>query len=353
MKVDLMPIVKLDFGEVSGIPVELYEIVFPGFLEAKITNYGGILCALKLPNRDGKMENIVLGHDNLQAYLVDEFYLGGIVGRFGNRIAASNFPLNGKNYQVTNNIGANHLHGGTVGFNAQVWDEVSIEDGPLMKKLTFQYKSKDGEEGYPGNLLTKVQYVFTSNSFEIKYEAVSDANTVLNLTHHSYFNLSGNQDNSILDHQLSLKADHFLEVDDESIPTGRLLPVDASPFDFNNMKPIDKDINHEDDQLKIGSGYDHCFVLSNSPTIVKKLVGNLEDPSSGRGMALSTTQPGVQLYTGNFLDNPFKRRTGLCLETQHFPDAPNHPNFPSTVLKKGERFTSSTKHEFYLIDEKQ
>ena len=349
VKIDTRPIIRSNFGNIVGVPVCIYHINFPGQLEAKLTNYGGILCSLKVPNRNGDLENVVLGYDDLEEYLKDEYYLGAVIGRYGNRIASGTFSLNSKQYQLTKNLGDNHLHGGEMGFNSKIWKEVSIKDNTDEKVLTFLCTSRDGEEGYSGNLMTSINYIFTANSFEITYEATSDADTILNLTHHSYFNLSGNPKQSIEDHQLSLNSEYFLEIDIDFLPTGKLIPVQNTPFDFIQTKIVGSNIGKEHEQLRRAGGYDHCFVLQRDSSKEMTIAGKLEDRFSGRGMCLFTTQPGVQLYTGNFLGPPFKKRAGLCLETQHFPDSPNHNNFPSTLLKKGEVFKSATKHLFYQI----
>lgn len=344
---------KIDFGEVDGQKVHLYSIGFPGKLEAFITNYGGILTSLSVPDRSGKLDDIVLGYNDLNGYLKETPYFGAIVGRFANRIANGSFELNGDTYSLDVNNGPNHLHGGLRGFDKVVWDVTSTLVENNLVKIVLEYISPDGEEGYPGLLHTTVTYIFTETGFEIRYKAETDKSTVLNLTQHSYFNLSGDFNNTILDHELLIKASRYLPVNEFQIPTGELAPVMSTPFDFINRKPVGKDIEANNQQLNYGSGYDHCWVFDNGRS-TDEVIAALYHQESGRYMEVFTTEPGVQFYSGNFLENTipgkngifYKKRSGLCLETQHFPDSPNQSQFPGVVLNPGEVFESKTSYQF-------
>ena len=349
----IQPVVEVSgFGEVEGQKVELYTITFPGKLEAGITNYGGILTSLKVPDKTGKLDDIVLGYDHLEEYLKETPYFGAIVGRFANRIANGKFKLGGEKYKLALNSGLNHIHGGIVGFDKVVWEaEPKVENEKVHIILT--YTSPDGEEGYPGTLKTKVTYTFTQNGLTIGYKATTNKPTILNLTQHSYFNLSGSFSHAILDHELLLNANQFLPINKHQIPTGKLESVTLTPFDFTSFKTIGKEIGLDDKQLKNGSGYDHCWVFDEERN-VEEVVAALHHPQSGRIMEVITTEPGIQFYTSNFLDNSipgkkgvfYKKHSALCLETQHFPDSPNHTNFPSVVLMPGNTFMSSTTYRF-------
>ncbi|MCB0496807.1 MAG: galactose mutarotase [Cyclobacteriaceae bacterium] len=343
------------FGEIEGKEVQLYTINFPGKLEASVTNYGGILVSLKVPDRTGKLEDIVLGYDNLEGYLKETPYYGAIIGRFANRIANGSFTLEGKKYRLAVNSGKNHIHGGIIGFDKVAWKVIDTIENKHRIQIVMEYVSHDGEEGYPGTLKTTVTYTFTKTEFQIDYRSTTDKTTIINLTHHSYFNLSGHFNNTILDHELSINANKFLPLNKTQIPTGKFERVESTPFDFRVAKAIGQDIEMENQQLKFGSGYDHCWVFDEDRD-VKDIVASLCHPQSGRSMEVYTTEPGVQLYTGNFLDNSipgkkgifYHKRSALCLETQHFPDSPNHSSFPSVVLKPGKVFESNTVYRFSI-----
>ena len=346
-------LVRAEFGKTpDGVAVQIFTLANSHGLEARITNYGGIVVSLTAPDRKGAMADVVLGFDTLSGYINSPSpYFGAIVGRYGNRIGHARFTLDGVEYKLAANNGANSLHGGIHGFNKAVFTPKELPDGGL--ELT--YLSKDGEEGYPGNLKVTVTYRLTdANELKIEYAATTDKNTVLNLTNHSYFNLRGSGD--ILEHRITLNADRFTPVDAGLIPTGELRPVAGTPFDFRKPAPIGSRIAETDEQLKLGNGYDHNFVLNKNgsgPT----LAARVEDPASGRVLEVFTDQPGVQFYTSNFLDGsihgkagkPFLHRGAFCLETQHFPDSPNQPAFPSTVLKPGQTFHSTTIYRFSTL----
>jgi aldose 1-epimerase len=318
----------------------------------KVINYGGIITSLAMPDRHGKMEDIVLGYDSLEDYLTASPYFGALIGRYGNRIAKGKFSLDGKEYTLAVNNGANHLHGGIKGFDKVIWTaQQQHADEGVALRLT--YLSKDMEEGYPGNLNVEVVYTLTDrNELKIDYKAATDKKTIVNLTQHTYFNLTaGKQD--ILSHNLTINADRFLPVDKTLIPTGALKPVDNTPFDFRKPMMVGKRIGEKDEQLKFGNGYDHCWVLNAAKDGMNN-AATLYDSISGREMVVYTTEPGLQFYSGNFLDGSNKGknnivynfRTGLCLETQHFPDSPNKPAFPTVVLNPGETYTSQTVYKF-------
>jgi len=345
------------FGKTpEGTDIFLYTLTNKNGMEAGITNFGATLVSLKVPDRNGKLADVVLGYDTLEEYEHSSNYFGATVGRYGNRIAHGNFTLDGVKYVLALNNGGNSLHGGIKGFNKVVWTakETSSKDG---QSVQLNYLSKDGEEGYPGNLSVQVVYTLTDrNELQIDYSASTDKDTVLNLTHHSYFNLRGEGQGDILDHRLTLNADRFTPVDAGLIPTGELRSVKGTPFDFRIPFAIGARINQvdqTDEQLKLGNGYDHNFVLNRKAGEQLSLAAKVEEPTAGRVMEVWTSEPGVQFYTGNFLDGKsgkggkaYNFRSALCLETQHFPDSPNHPDFPSTVLKPGMRFRSKTAYRF-------
>jgi len=335
----------------DGTPVDLYVLTNKNGVEASITSYGGIVVSLKVPNRKGQLGDVVLGFDSLDGYLKGNPYFGALIGRYGNRIGKGTFTLNGTPYTLAKNNGANALHGGLKGFNKAVWQtkEASSADGP---GLELAYLSKDGEEGYPGNLSAQVTYTLTNNNeLKIDYAASTDKDTVVNLTNHAYFNLAGEGD--ILDHQLLLHADRFTPVDSGLIPTGELRSVKGTPFDFTQSTAIGSRINADDEQIKFGKGYDMNFALNSADGSLAP-AAQVYDPKSGRVMDVLTTQPGVQFYTGNNLDGTlhgkggrvYAKRSALCLETQHYPDSPNKSSFPSTVLKPGENYHSTTVYKF-------
>lgn len=344
---------KEDFGKADGQSVALYTLTNRNGVEAKITPYGGIVVTLKVPDRNGKLGDIVLGFDNLDSYLKgNDPYLGALIGRYGNRIGNGRFTLNGVEYKLATNNGPNHLHGGIKGFDKVVWNAqpAKTRNGA---KLTLTYRSRDGEEGYPGNLSVRVVYTLTNNNeLKIDYSATTDKDTVVNLTHHSYFNLAGQGNGDILNHQLMINADRFTPVDSTLIPTGELRGVKGTPFDFKQSTAIGARINQEDEQLKFGKGYDHNFVL-NGRTGILRHAAKVTETSTGRVMEVWTTEPGLQFYSGNFLDGKmgkegksYQIRYGLCLETQHFPDSPNKPDFPATVLRKGRIYRTTTIYKF-------
>ena len=343
-------ITKEAFGKTAdGKPVELYTLR-NARAEVRIMTYGGTIVSLKVPDRDGKLGDVVLGYNSLDGYLKSSPYFGCITGRYANRIARGKFSLNGRDYTLAKNNDENHLHGGVKGFDKVVWEakEVKVKNGVGIE---LHYLSKDGEEGYPGNLAVTVVYTLTDDGVRIDYAATTDKPTVVNLTNHSYFNLAGV--GSILEHEMMINADRFTPVDATLIPTGELRSVKGTPFDFTKPTAIGARINQNDDQLTRGRGYDHNFVISGGDGKLK-LAARVYEPTTGRVLETYTTEPGVQLYTGNFLDGSitgkggqvYQQRYGFCLETQHFPDSPNQPKFPSTVLKPGQKYTSTTIYKF-------
>ncbi len=345
---------KVLFGEVDGQKVYLYTLKNNKGLEVKITNYGGIITSILTPDKNGKFEDIVLGYDSLSGYLNKLTpYFGALIGRYGNRIAKGNFILDGKKYPLVVNNGLNHLHGGTKGFDKVVWNAEGFKTDSAHG-LNLTYSSKDMEEGFPGNLTVKVIYsLHNDNSLHIDYEATTDKNTIVNLTNHSYFNLTGNVKRDILDHEVTINADKFLPVDKTLIPTGKLKTVEGTPFDFRKLTPVNKHINDKDEQIAFGGGFDHCWVLNKKNNELSH-AASVYEPIGGRKMDVYTTEPAIQFYTGNFLDGKisgknginYKNRFALCLETEHFPDSPNQPSFPSVVLKKGDIYKTTTIYTF-------
>jgi len=347
-------ITKESFGKTgNGENVDLYTLTNNLGMQAKIMNYGGIVVSLKVPDRNGKMDDVVLGFNDLDSYLKGHPYFGAIVGRYGNRIAKGRFTLNGVEYKLAVNNGENHLHGGIKGFDKVVWTakEMRTKMGPA---LSLTYISKDGEEGYPGTLTATVVYTLTNNNeLKLDYTVTTDKDTVSNLTHHSYFNLAGEGNGDILSHILTLNGSRFTPTDAGSIPTGELKAVAGTPFDFLKPTVIGKRINDQDQQLQYGSGYDHNFVVNGKFGSLRS-AATVYEPTSGRVLEVWTTEPGVQFYTGNFLDGTltgksgkvYQKRFGFCLETQHYPDSPNHPAFPTTTLKKGATYRSTTVYRF-------
>src|SRR6266542_2946130 len=341
------------FGKTAdGKPVEIYTLTNANGVEVKAMTYGCIITSLKVPDRAGTFANIVLGYDTFDGYLKDSPYFGAVVGRYGNRIAKGQFTLNGKTYKLATNNGPNHLHGGNKGFDKVVWNaaEKSSADGV---GVAFSRMSPDGEEGYPGNLQVTVTYTLTDNNeLVVDYHAGTDKATPVNLTQHSYFNLAAD-DGDILGHQLTIDANRYTPVDDTLIPTGQLATVGGTPFDFRKPTAIGARIDTDDPQLKNGKGYDHNWVLNRTGTGLQHAVRVVER-KSGRVIDIMTTEPGVQFYSGNFLDGSikgksgrvYKHRSGFCLETQHYPDSPNHPNFPSTILQPGQTYSSKTVFTF-------
>ena len=352
-KVESM-IEKTLFGKLAdGKEVYAYTLKNSSGMEAKIINYGAAVVSLTAPDKNGKYADIVLGYDNIEGYVNDKAFFGAIVGRYGNRIAKGKFTLDGKEYKLATNDGENHLHGGVIGFNKVVWDAEPIESS-TSPALKLTYVSKDGEEGYPGTVTLNVTYTLTSdNQLRIDYEGTTDKTTVLNPTHHSYFNLSGDPNKTILDNIVMIDADKTTPVDKGLIPTGVLTDVANTPMDFRTPKVIGKEINANFDQLKFAGGYDHNWVLNKHQETLPK-VASVYEPVSGRFMEVFTDQPGLQVYSGNFLNGTVKgkngimyqKRTGLCLEAQKFPDSPNKPQFPSPVLKPGETYKQTTIYKF-------
>jgi aldose 1-epimerase len=342
---------KQSFGKTKdGTEVFVYTLKNKNGMETQITNFGGVMLSLKVPDRDGKFDDVVLGFDKLADYEKQGPYFGAIIGRYANRIAGGKFKLEGKEYQVTVNDPPNMLHGGKIGFDKKVWEVKQADDHSLQ----LHYVSKDGEEGFPGNLSTDVTYTLTdANDLKIDYAAATDKSTVLNLTSHSYFNLKGQGEGEITDHQVQLNADRFTPGDDHLIPTGKLAPVAGTPMEFRKLTEISKHIGDPDPLLKVAIGYDFNYVINRTGSGVVK-AARVVEPKSGRVMEVLTTEPGIQFYTGNHMDNGMKGkggktynfRYGLCLETQHYPDSPNHPNFPSTELKPGQKFSSTTIYRF-------
>jgi len=345
-------VTKQPFGKTpEGAPVDLYTLTNSKGVRVSITNYGGIIVSLFTPDRNGQAGDIVLGFERLEDYLKGHPYFGAIVGRYGNRIAKGRFTLDGVTYKLAQNNGENHLHGGLKGFDKKLWQAGDWTDAE-GQHLLLSYTSPDGEEGYPGTLNVRVTYTLNEqNQFRIDYAATTDKATVVNLTNHSYFNLAGEGD--ILGHLLRLNADRFTPVDAGLIPTGELRPVKGTPFDFTAPTAIGARIEQNDEQLRFGRGYDHNFVLRGGGGALAE-AAEIYEPKTGRVLKVLTSEPGVQFYTGNFLDGTltgkggrvYVRRSGLCLETQHFPDSPNQPAFPSTVLRPGETYRSTTVWEF-------
>lgn len=340
-------------GNIGGKAVELYVLKNKNGAQTAITNYGGRVVSLWVPDKNNEFKDVVLGYDNLKSYQKKgEPFFGALIGRYGNRIAGGKFTLDGRTYQLQLNDGVNTLHGGFNGFFSQVWDAKKIND----QTLELDYFSKDGEAGYPGNLTVKVIYELTNdNELKISYTATTDKNTVVNLTNHAYFNLNGAGDSTITDHLLMINADGYTPVDSTLIPTGKIEKVAGTPFDFNKATLIGERINNTDQQLKYGKGYDHNFVLRKGKGLHK--VATVTSPKTGIVMDILTEEPGLQFYSGNFLTGEDKdgkgkisypHRSAFCLETQHFPDAPNQSAFPTTVLKPGETYKTVTIYRFSL-----
>lgn len=349
----LPPMKTTVFGTLpDGRPVHQYTLENRSGASAQIIDYGAAVTSLKVPDRNGKLEDVVLGYDSLQGYVDGTSYFGAIVGRYGNRIGKGRFVLDGKEYQLTVNDGENHLHGGAVGFNKVLWEAMPPDSGEASLRL--QVVSKDGEEGYPGTVTLRVTYTLTDkNELRIDYEGTTDRPTILNPTQHSYFNLSGAFDRPILDHLLMIEADGVTPVGAGLIPTGRITDVANTPMDFRKPMAIGTHIDDPDAQLALGQGYDHNWVLRGAAGRVRK-AAELYEAGSGRMMTVFTDQPGLQFYSGNFLDGSAKgkngiaygHRSGLCLETQAFPDTPNKPQFPSVTLRPGQVYRQTTLYQF-------
>ncbi len=341
------------FGKTpDGQEIKLYTLSNARGATAKIMNYGATVVSLEMPDAKGQMADVVLGCDNLDGYLKGVPYFGAVVGRYGNRIAKGKFTLDGQTYTLATNDGANHLHGGVKGFDKVAWGHKPVWKADAVG-VELSYLSKDGEEEYPGNLRMTVTYLLTNkNELRIEYVATTDKATPVNLTNHAYFNLTG-AERDILGHKLMLKADRFTPVDKGLIPTGELQPVAGTPMDFTKATPIGERIEADFEQLKAGGGYDHNWVLNRSGRGLS-LAAKVTEPTTGRVMEVWTTEPGVQFYAGNFLDGTitgkggkvYQHRWGFCLETQHYPDSPNQPNFPSTILRPGEKYETTTVYRF-------
>jgi aldose 1-epimerase len=351
----IMKITQQPFGQTrDGVAVTLYTLTNDNGLEANITNYGGIIVSLFAPDQAGNRADVVHGFDSLDGYLGKHPFFGCAVGRFANRIAGGKFTLNGVEYTLALNNGPNHLHGGLQGFDKKVWASQPFEQAGAVG-LTMRYRSPDGEEGYPGNLDVTMVYTLTAqNELKIEYTAAADQSTIINLTNHTYFNLAGKGD--ILGHQLMINADYFTPVNENLIPTGELRAVAGTPHDFSQLTAIGNRINQADEQLQRAGGYDHSYVL-NARGNLAVLSARVVEPGSGRVLEMYATQPAVQLYTGNFLDGSltgkggrvYHKRSAFCLETQHYPDSPNQPDFPSTVLNPGQEYHHTTVYKFGVL----
>lgn len=347
---------KNEFGITKeGTKVDRYTLTNTKGMRVQVITYGGIITSIEVPDRNGKFQDVVLGFDNLIEYEENNPYFGAIIGRFGNRIADGKFNLDGTEYSLTQNDGKNNLHGGKKGFDKVVWNsESEIVNGEAVLRLS--YLSPDMEEGFPGNLSVEVTYTLTNeNELKVDYNATTDKTTIVNLTQHSYFNLSGSDD--ILTHDLFINADKYLPVDETLIPLGEIKDVEGTPFDFRTFKPIGLDINADNEQLRLGLGYDHCWII-NDKDYGLRTAAILSESTTGRTLEIITDQPAIQFYSGNFLngthpiknsDSYYRHRSGLCLETQHYPDSPNQETFPSVVLKPGETYKSLT--IFYFSSE--
>lgn len=347
---------KALFGKMNdGKEVFIFTITNKNGSEVKLTNYGATVVSLKVPDRTGKIENVVLGYPKLEDYIRWRHFLGAIVGRYGNRIANGKFSLNGVEYNLATNDGKNTLHGGNMGFDRVLWDveELTDNENPALK---FTYLSKDGEEGFPGNLQVIVIYTFSDNNeLRIDYKLTTDKPTVINVTNHAYFNLSGDVKSDILGHELMLNADYFTVAGEGLIPTGEIAAVAGTPLDFTKPHRIGERIDDDYEQLKLGKGYDHNWILNGNEGELKH-AGFVYEPVSGRKMDVYTTEPAIQFYSGNFMDGSDSGREGfayeyrhaLCLETQHYPDSPNHENFPTTVLNPGAMYKSTTIYRFSI-----
>jgi len=348
-------IVKSNFGNMpDGQLVELYKLKNANGMEVEVMTYGGIITSLKVPDKTGKLEDIVLGYDTLQQYVESNPFFGALIGRYGNRIAKGKFSLNGTEYTLATNNGENHLHGGNKGFDKVVWSAQPLETDNTLK---LTYISQDMEEGYPGTLTTTVTYTLTDNNeLKINYKATTNKPTIVNLTQHSYFNLSGDASKLISDHELLIDADTFLPVDEGLIPTGEFRNVENTPFDFRTAKFIGQDISADNLQLQLGQGYDHNWVLNHHEDKGIRFAASAYHPESGRVLEIFTDEPGIQFYSGNVLDGEYHGkngityidRTGFCLETQHYPDSPNQKTFPSVVLNPGEQYSSNTVFKFSI-----
>jgi aldose 1-epimerase len=365
--VSLMPVTQVNSAEMAkamekkafgttpdGKTADLYTLTNKNGMQVTITNYGGAIVSVMAPDKNGKLGDVVLGYDTLDGYVMDKNFFGALIGRYGNRIGSAQFKIDGVGYTLAKNNGENSLHGGVRGFNKALWEAKDISKGG-EPALELKYKSKDGEEGFPGNLFVTVVYTLSNkNELKIDYSATTDKKTVVNLTNHSYFNLSGPGSGEILKSVLRVDADKFTPVDSGLIPTGELENVGGTPFDFRKPTEIGARIEANDEQLKLGKGYDHNFVLNKEKPAGLSFAARVEDPATGRVLEVWTTEPGVQFYTANFLDGTvhgkggiaYGKRTAFCLETQHFPDSPNKPGFPSVLLSPGQEYHTTTVYKF-------
>ncbi|MCG9792050.1 aldose epimerase family protein [Flavobacterium algicola] len=351
-----MSIEKSKYGTTpNGDQVDSYKLKNHTGMEVDIITFGGIITAIKVPNIAGTAENVVIGFNNLEQYMQPNPYFGALIGRYGNRIANAKFSIDDIEYKLAANNGPNNLHGGPKGFHKIMWTVEATNDGE-NSSIKLKYISKDMEEGFPGNLTVYVTYTLqVDNTLEIVYEAITDKSTVINLTQHTYFNLSADFSKTILDHEIVIDADQFVPIDAFSIPTGKLQNVVNTPFDFRQSKIVGKEIDENHEQLTNGKGYDHCWVLNNQDQGFR-FAASAYDKLSGRFLEVKTTEPGVQFYTGNFIDGTlptrdgekYARRTGFCLETQHYPDSPNQESFPTTLLREGEKYESKTSFTFSI-----
>lgn len=344
-------------GDAEDTEVKIYTLTNQNGIEARITSYGALLVSLRVPDSSGQMDNIVLGFDDLQGYLDGHPYFGATVGRYANRIAKGKFTLDGKEYTLATNNGENHLHGGDRGFDKVVWDVVPVSldlDVPADQAITFTYTSPDGEEGYPGTLVSSVTYILTDDDeLRLEYHATTDQATPVNLTNHSYWNLSGQGEKGILDHVVTLHAPKVLAADEGLIPTGEILDVKGTPLDFTTPHPIGERIG-QITQPGFNGGYDHCFVLADRGDEELVHAATVEHPENGRVLEIHTSEPAIQFYTGNFLDGTltgaggitYQKHHAFCLETQKYPDSPNHPHFPDCILRPGEVYRHTTVHRF-------
>jgi aldose 1-epimerase len=348
---------KVPFGKLhDGTAADLFTLTNANGVSATITTYGGRVVSLMVPDKKGTFGDVVLGFDTLDGYLAENPYFGALIGRYGNRIGKAQFTLDGKVYKLAANDGPNTLHGGKIGFDKVLWTAADLTSKEAAS-LELRYTSKDMEEGFPGELVSIVTYTLTGqNELKLEYKATTNRATVLNLTNHTYWNLAGAGEGDILGHHLMIAASKFTPVDKTLIPTGEIKSLDGSPLDFRNSTAIGERIDKDDPQLKFGKGYDHNFCIDAADGTLKRCA-LVNDPASGRSMEVQTTQPGVQFYTGNFLDGTLKgkgskvygRRSALCLETQHYPDSPNKPNFPTTELKPGEEYKYTTVYKFSVV----
>ena len=353
-KTNLSGLKREDFqAVVQGKETDLYTLSNDNGVQIQVTNYGGAVVAIMVPDRDGNFANVIQGHTNIDEVVNSpEPFLSTLIGRYGNRICKGKFTMNGKEYTLACNNGVNHLHGGPSGCHARVWDAEQVNDQELVLRYTFAYY----EEGFPGELRMTVKYSLTNdNEFVIDYRGTTNKKTIVNMTHHAFFSLTGiaNPTPTQLDCELQINADFYLPIDETSIPTGEILKVEGTPFDFRTPKLVGKDIEADDEQIKNGSGFDHNYILNKKEPGEHSLACRLKDPKSGRVLETYTTEPGLQFYSGNFLsgikgqhDATFPKRSGLCFEAQHFPDTPNRPYFPTVILKPGEIYTQKTVYKF-------